>query len=89
MLIPSSSAAVSPQPIPAETAPLSYNGKVALTYAKAGFLIFPCEAKREPHKPTHRLPFGKATKRPLVAWATEASCDETKIQQWWRRWPQH
>lgn len=80
----SSVIATAPQAAPA----LSYNGKIALTYAKAGFLVFPCKADREPHKPSHRLPFGKATKRPLVAWATEASCDEAKIQQWWNRWPE-
>jgi Bifunctional DNA primase/polymerase, N-terminal len=67
---------------------LSHNGKVALGYAKAGILVFPCRADREPHKPSHRLPFGKATKRPFVAWATEASRDETKIRQWWNQWPE-
>jgi hypothetical protein len=68
--------------------PISHNGRVALAYAEAKLLVFPCKADREPHKPSHRLPFGKATKRPLVAWASEASCDEAKIRQWWSKWPE-
>jgi hypothetical protein len=88
MLTHDSSIAVLPsQPIPQTTPELSHNGKVALTYAKAGFLVFPCKAEREPHKPSHRLPFGKATKTPLVKWGKEASCDEAKIREWWTKWP--
>ena len=85
----STTAPIFPPHISPQTTPnLSPNGKVALAYAKAEFVIFPCKADREPHKPTSRLPFGKATKAPLVAWATEATRDEATIRQWWSKWPE-
>ena len=90
MLIQGSSAVVLPlnqQTVPAE---LSHNGKVALGYAKAQFLVFPCSAERKKHEAGDRLPFGKADKRPLEvsSWSKEASKDERQIREWWARNPE-
>jgi hypothetical protein len=67
--------------------PLSHNGRGALAYVRAGYFVFPCASTREKHKPTDRLPFGKATKTPLVNWDQEATKDENKIREWWTKWP--
>jgi hypothetical protein len=88
MLIPQSSAAVPlSHPVIMINSELSHNGRIALAYVRAGYFVFPCAPTREKHKPTDRLPFGKATKKPLVEWADEATKDEGKIGQWWRQWP--
>jgi putative DNA primase/helicase len=75
------------QPAPAG---LSHNGNVALAYAKAGFLVFPCCAERKQHEAGDRLAFGKADKRPLEvsSWSKEASKDERQIREWWTRNPE-
>jgi Bifunctional DNA primase/polymerase, N-terminal/Protein of unknown function (DUF3987) len=71
------------------TTELSHNGKVALAYAKIGLLVFPCSAERKKHKPSDRLPFGKAEKRPLIgSWSKQASKDEHQIAEWWTRNPE-
>jgi hypothetical protein len=74
------------QPAPAG---LSHNGNVALAYAKAGLLVFPCSAERKKREAGDRLPFGKADKRPLgvSSWSKEASKDERQIREWWTRNP--
>jgi hypothetical protein len=45
--------------------------ETALAYAARGWAVFPCIDKT----------------RPLVAWSTAATADESRIRQWWRRWP--
>ncbi len=44
----------------------------AMTYAADGTRIFPCHP---------------ATKKPMVKWGSQSSCDPRQIETWWRRWP--
>jgi hypothetical protein len=69
---------------------LSHNGNVALSYAKAGFSVFPCTAERQERQAHDRLPFGKAKKSPILVehWLTEATSDEAKIREWYTRRPE-
>lgn len=60
-------------------ASLSANGVAALSHARQGRPVFPCDAER---------------KRPLLAKAEggqgfkDATTDETLIRSWWSRWPE-
>jgi bifunctional DNA primase/polymerase-like protein/AAA domain-containing protein len=86
LTLESSSAALSLDSAPAD---ISHNGRVALSYAAAGFYVFPCSAERKKREDGDRLPFGKADKRPLVSsWSKEASKDEAQIRIWWTRHPE-
>ena len=44
----------------------------ALTYAKEGRPVFPCDAEKHPH---------------ITKGFQAASTDETQIRAWWKRWP--
>jgi hypothetical protein len=43
----------------------------AREYARRGWRVFPCRDKNQP----------------LVKWRREATTDEIRIREWWRRWP--
>jgi hypothetical protein len=72
------------------TLQLSHNCNVALSYAKAGFFVFPCAAERQERQPRDRLSFGKAKKSPILVkhWLPESSKDEAQIRKWWMQSPE-
>jgi hypothetical protein len=55
----------------------SYNGAVAIRYAKAGIPVFPCYAQ------------GERAKQPHVKGGHHAAtADLDMIRQWWAKWPE-
>lgn len=61
--------------IPTEAARSNYD--LALSLARDGYHVFPCQ------------PCGPEEKRPYngVMWATQSTTDEARIAAWWERWP--
>jgi putative DNA primase/helicase len=66
---------------------LSHNGRVAVSYIRAGYHVFPLDSRRAVHKPEDRLPRAKCKKSPLVKWSVNATTDEGQIRKWWTKWP--